>query len=67
MQKIKLNPMFKANNTTQNIKLRNEANYTNINAKTVRFQKSAIPYMTRHLNNKHQEKLEILSKLTKAK
>ena len=49
--------MFEVNNTSQKIKLRNEGKNWIINANTVILQKSAIPYMTRHLNNKHEEKI----------
>ena len=48
--------MFEVNTATHKMKLRNKRKYRIINAKTVRLQKSAIPYMTRHLNDKHEEK-----------
>ena len=57
--------MFEVNTATHKMKLRNKRKYRIINAKTVRLQKSAIPYMTRHLNNKHEEKRKIMSKLSK--
>ena len=63
----KVNSMLEVNNATHKMKLRNKRKYRIINAKTVRLQKSAIPYMTKHLNNKHEEKRKLLSKLTKAK
>ena len=61
----KVNSMFEVNNTTHKIKLRNKTKYRIINAKTVRLQKFAIPFMTRHLDNKHEEKRKIMSKLSK--
>ena len=62
----KVSSMFEVNTATHKMKLRKKGKFRIINAKTVRLQKSAIPYMTKHLNNKHEEKRKLLSKLTKA-
>ena len=56
-QNNKVNSILELNNATHNMKLRNKGKYIIINARTVRLQKFAIPYMTRHLNNKPEEKI----------
>ena len=58
--------MFQLNVTTHNMKLRKQEKFKVKSAKTVRMQRSAIPQMTKHLNNKYVEKITIISKLTKA-
>ena len=56
-QNNKVNSILELNNATHNMKLWNKGKSIIINARTVRLQKFAIPYMTRHLNNKPEEKI----------
>ena len=56
--------MFQLNETIHTMELRKQEKFKVISAKTVRMQRSAIPSMTRQLNNKHEEKMKLLNKLT---
>ena len=52
--------MFKINIKNHNMKLRHFEKYKVINARTVRMEKSAIPTMTKHLNEKHKDNQRII-------
>ena len=60
----KTRSMFQLNESSHTMDLRKQEKFKVINAKTVRMQRSAIPTMTRHLNNKHEEKRKLLNNLT---
>ena len=47
------------------MKLKTKQKFQVISAKTARMQNSAITFMTKHLNNKHKEKVKLMNKLTK--
>ena len=53
--------MFKKNIKKHNMKLRHCKKYKIFNARTVRMEKSAIPSMSKHLNERHIESKNILN------
>ena len=52
--------MFQENIKKHNMSLRRKEKYSIPLARTVRFKKSAIPSMARHMNKEHEENLKML-------
>ena len=59
----KVKDLFKLNRTKHQMKKRKTPKYEMIKAKTKRYKQSSLPYMTKLLNEEHEQKSQIMKRI----
>ena len=59
----KVKDLFKLNRTKHQMKKRKTLKYEMIKAKTKRYKQSSLPYMTKLLNEEHEQKSQIMKRI----